>query len=747
MGAILVLASVLSPLMGILVQWAWIFSAISQEDAKQDYNRTEPLGRPGDAGFTDIPNPAAMLIGFNVVVEKQGRYPQSIQPLYKRGNSIVEGKWYGPRRADAEPVQLIAKDGYAVGAISGKVGSWIDSFWLTYMKIKGKTLDNSDIYESQHVGGTANTKQIVIDSQGFVVVGVWGKTGAYVDRIGFILSARGDQLIIPGQESPDKRIPVPDSSAQKQSEKVIRDLFKEEYSKRAPADQQALAKKLLQQGRDTKDDPAVRYVLFREGMDLAAKSGDVSTALGAAEEIGKLYEVDGLALKTQALTATAGAAKSREAATALAEACLQVAEEAAAADKFREAKVLAGKAEAAARVAKDAALVKRVQKRGDEIEDLEREQRKVKEAEKVLETNPNDPDANLALGRYALLKGELEKALPMLSRGSEPLLRAAADKELATPTEAKGQAEVGDAWWDVAEKEKSAALKEAFLGRAKENYEKALAGLSGFGKTRVEKRLAELSAVKASPKPGSTGGTKPQLTLDLGGGVKMEFVYIKPGVFTMGGTEAPTEVWQGDERPPHLVRLTGGFYIGKYEVTQAQWEAVMGSNPSHYKGPDLPVNMVSWQNCQDFLKKLNENTRSQLKGHVVMLPTEAQWEYACRAGTTTKWSFGEDESALGEHGWYSGNSGGRPHPVGQKKPNPWGLYDMHGNVWEWCQDWYGPYGGDVSDPEGPSSGQERCLRGGGWYKDPSLYSRSAFRRIAVPHYRGGWHFGFRACLR
>ncbi len=567
-------------------------------------------------------------------------------------------------------------------------------------------------------------------------------------RCRFLLPTLTALLLLPpmilGQDTPAQRLPIPDATAQKNAEKMIRELFKDEYAKKAPADQKALAQKLLQQGRDTKDDPAVRYVLFQEGMDLAAKVGDVSTALGAAEEIGKLYEVDGLALKTQALTASAGASKTPETATALAEAWLQVADEAVAADKFREAKALAGKAEAAAKVSKDAALVKRVQKRGDEIEYLEREQKKVKDAEKVLETNPNDPDANLALGRYALLKGDVGKALPMLSKGSEPLLRVAADKELAAPTEAKGQVELGDAWWEAAEKEKNAAVKEALLGRAKENYEKALVGLSGFGKTRVEKRLAELNAVKASPNPSSVGSTKPLLTLDLGGGVKMEFIYIKPGAFTMGGTEAE-KGGREDERPTHKVEIAKAFYLGKYEVTQAQWETLMKSNPSHGKGPDLPVEQVSWEECQNFITKLNGKAKDQLGGRIAALPTEAQWEYACRAGTKTVWSFGDDESGMEEHGWFSGNSGGQTHPVGLKKPNAWGLFDMHGNVWEWCQNWYAPYGVDGIDPEGPSTGQQRSIRGGG-FRGPPFHARSAMRNQDSP---GGRHFtrGFRVALR
>ncbi len=198
-----------------------------------------------------------------------------------------------------------------------------------------------------------------------------------------------------------------------------------------------------------------------------------------------------------------------------------------------------------------------------------------------------------------------------------------------------------------------------------------------------------------------------EVWLDRAKGVKMEFVRISPGKFRMGSKGG-----DANEKPVHEVEITRDFWMGVTEVTQEQWELVMGGNPSHFKGADLPVEQVSWDVCRDFLRKLNEKYGDQAAGNKFTLPTEAEWEYACRAGSGGKWCFGDDKSKLGEYAWYCENSGGKTHEVRQKKPNGWGLYDMHGNVWEWCGDWYGPYGaGAIRDPQGASSGGVRVLRG------------------------------------
>ncbi len=173
------------------------------------------------------------------------------------------------------------------------------------------------------------------------------------------------------------------------------------------------------------------------------------------------------------------------------------------------------------------------------------------------------------------------------------------------------------------------------------------------------------------------------------------------------------------KRYEHKVTFTKPFYIGIYPVTQKEWKAVMGTEPSHFKGDSLPVECVSWHDCKEFIDKLNKKEGTNM----YRLPTEAEWEYACRAGSTTEYYFGGEESSLGDYAWYCENSGMKSHPVGEKKPNAWGLYDMHGNVWEWCEDWKINYPEkDVTDPQPPAEMSEwkghdqehKIRRGGSW---------------------------------
>ncbi len=212
-------------------------------------------------------------------------------------------------------------------------------------------------------------------------------------------------------------------------------------------------------------------------------------------------------------------------------------------------------------------------------------------------------------------------------------------------------------------------------------------------------------------------------------GVTFEMIAVKGGTFTMGGTSEQGSYAGSNEFPTHSVTLSD-YYIGKFEVTQELWVAVMGSNPSYFNGSNLPVEQVSWNDCQEFVTKLNG-----LTGKNFRLPTEAEWEYAARGGNISGGYKYSGSNNINDVAWYSDNGGSKTHAVGTKSPNELGIYDMSGNVWEWCQDWYGSYSsGSQTNPQGPSSGSYRVGRGGSWYYSAG-YCRVSGRYYYAPVHR------------
>lgn len=223
-------------------------------------------------------------------------------------------------------------------------------------------------------------------------------------------------------------------------------------------------------------------------------------------------------------------------------------------------------------------------------------------------------------------------------------------------------------------------------------------------------------------------------TKNLGG---IDFLQIPAGEYIMGSPEGEGE---SDEHPQHKVYVDS-FWMGKYPVTQNQYKEIMDANPSYFNGDNLPVESISWNKIMEFCDLFNNKYDVKAR-----LPFEGEWEYACRAGTTTKYYWGDqmDESYC----WYFRNSKAQTHPVGQKKPNKWGLYDMSGNIWEWCMDWYEKnYYKESSreNPEGPTSGKYRVLRGGSW-NYVGHYVRSANRFRNLPELKGRFYYGFRLVI-
>jgi formylglycine-generating enzyme required for sulfatase activity len=293
--------------------------------------------------------------------------------------------------------------------------------------------------------------------------------------------------------------------------------------------------------------------------------------------------------------------------------------------------------------------------------------------------------------------------------------------------------------YEMAMKRARELVKRKELRDAVTECEKALAAIPDDDP--AAELLAEIRRLLKAPET---------LTLDLGDGVTMVFVYVKPGTFVMGGESTSEGRFQCVEVPKHTVTITKGFYLGKYEVTQAQFQAVMGSVPGRQvaRGPDHPAGNVSWQAANEFCRKASAKTERDVR-----LPTEAEWEFACRAGTDTKWSHGDDAAELTEYAWLSANSGGQTHPVGTRKPNPWGLYDMQGNVTERIADFYRRdfyENGPREDPFnkagrfGYANNGTTIVRGG-------TYKTDAETSVPGKRWRGGGHavypdWGLRAAM-
>ena len=579
-----------------------------------------------------------------------------------------------------------------------------------------------------------------------------------------------------GLDAADKA-PVPSVAAQNEALALVKDVYGGEYAEAESSEQKtALAQKLLQKAKETDRGTANHYALLRVAWDISTQAGDARVAMQITDAIAGAYEVNALSSKVATVRATAESVRSSVQRTALATVAMNLLDDAVAGDDYGSATELTKAALSAARKAQDWQLVKQIVARDKAVKEMADAYAKAQEALAALESDPTNPEANQVAGEFfCFFKRNWRKGIPMLALGSDVALRTLAQKDLKGTSSPNEQVGLGDDWWKLAQTHEG-DRRDMLLLRAGGWYSAAEAGLSsGLTLDKVEKRLEEIGKTRATISmtiPDSTGEPPPararfderdakryqslwakhlNLPVVQTNSIGMRFVLIPPGEFDMGSTEAEVAAMLAEakrrkapsyyikalpaEAPKHRVRITKPFYLGLCEVTQAEYARVMGNNPSKFQGDlSCPVERVNWNGAMEFCRRLGDMPEEKAAHAEYRLPTEAQWEYACRAGTTTVYNFGDSAAMLSRHAWWKGNSNGRTQSVGRLRPNPWGLFDMHGNVYEWCADWYAIdyYTKTPSvDPAGPESSSRRSCRGGSWNYGPDPF-RCAYRCHTTP---------------
>jgi len=570
---------------------------------------------------------------------------------------------------------------------------------------------------------------------------------------------------------PAKRLPIPAVTAMQDSLALVRELFKMDFDRaKSPEEQTALAEKLMKTAAETKDNPNGQFALWQLAVETATKNGDIKTAYAALDEVVKVYEVDELTAKSKAFVTLAPKITAKNIRTVFLQGSNLIGR-AVGADRFEVANAVSEPLGIAVQKFGDAAMKKDAILQLDEIKRIQLAYAEVLVALKKLNANAADPIANLTVGKYQIDKGNWEAALSYLALSEDPQYKLVAVMELAHPTEVAKRIAVADEWWKLGDSVKM-PLKGQLQLHAAELYAASLSDATGLSKKKIEIRIADAAKIPKSrwdlkPTPEVkvpvTKETKERHTITNSIGLNLNL--IPAGQFVMGSPEK--EIGRHPGETQHRVKITKPYYLGVYEVTRGQFarfvaaenyktdaekdgrggygKDVQGNvtqkpeyswrNPgqfSNQEGDNCPVANVSWNDANAFCQWL-----AKKEGKTYRLPTEAEWEYACRAGTTTPFHFGNSlngdnancDGTLPYGTTTKGNLLKRTKPVGSYKPNAFGLYDMHGNTWEWCADFYDKdyyTAAPLEDPQGPNSGSAHVLRGGG-LNSPAVDCRSAQR--------------------
>jgi formylglycine-generating enzyme required for sulfatase activity/serine/threonine protein kinase len=589
------------------------------------------------------------------------------------------------------------------------------------------------------------------------------------------------------EEEKPKRQPVPPAELQRATAAQVEDVYKLADA-RKPVEQIKLSNDLAEMAEKATK-PEEHFVLLRKAAELACEAGDTTLMFQMVDRLGGQFELDALSVKEKLLAKLAAKANDAARIKSLVEGFSALIDDALAEDRFDVALDLINAASRMCQKRDGAPYRKQVIALRKEIQVSQQQAKKVAQALEVAQANPQDAEANLTVGKlYCFTKGDWGKGLPYLAKGSDEDLKTLALQESGTPpSDADGEVKLADAWWNVGQKEKGKAHAPILL-HAGTWYQEAHPSLPpGLAKGKVERRLDEIVAMgreiptlpgKQPPLAVSPFNEKSaRLYQKLWSGhlhtpvvqtnsIGMKMAFIPPGEFDMGSPQEliddevrlhPGETQLQNETPRHRVRITKPFWLGATQVTQEEFNRVMGKNPSKHQGdPRRPVDTVSWKDAVEFCQRLSELPAEMAAKRRYQLPTEAQWEYACRAGNPGPRYFSAqpspsltaaEEKLLGDYSWFKDNSGWQTQPVGQKLPNAWGLYDMYGNVWQWCHDcdmadYYAKSPKD--DPTGPVGGTHRARRGG-CYSNEATCCRSALRDNAEPEFRHD-SIGFRVSM-
>lgn len=582
------------------------------------------------------------------------------------------------------------------------------------------------------------------------------------------------------------RLAVPAKDEQRQATEQLREIFKRQYADASTPDGQvALAALLRNEASKLGDDPVAKFVMLKEAYDNALGGGDYGLTENVARELCGAYDVDLNNVMVHLLSTAAKSARTNEARQDITVKAVKFIEMLTEIERFDDALALAAAVDSLAGRLRDTELRRLLTSARENARTKKHAWEAVQKASERLQAVPDDPAANLIMGKHlCLVKDDWTHGLPMLAKGGVPELAAAAAMDLAGAIEPAKQVEVGDIWWALAET-KQGEERKAMMLRAGFWYRQAESQLpADLARIKITQRLADISKL-SGPIDGPL--SRPPLALapfdektanqhqaawakhlgvpiEMTNSIGMKFLLIPPGEFQMGSSaEEVASLLQEakqqnspqyyidripSEAPKHTVRVTKPFYLGACEVTQAEYEGLMGNNPSYFKGkPARPVEQVTWYDAMEFCRKLSELINEKKMRAVYRLPTEAEWEYACRAGTSSRFGIGKNADSLTACGWWKQNSQEQTQPAGRLRPNAWGLQDMHGNVWEWCSDWYdsGYYRvSPMDDPIGPESGMGRADRGGAY--DCNLgHCRSTYRSSASPSHRSRI-LGFRVAM-